>query len=99
MKSKMLFDHVRKCTIAEAEIRRTALRYVARNKELPQKTRMLAQFRLAEMPAKSAESRIVLRCTMTGRARGVIPEYNINRMRFRELALQGMLPGVQKASW
>lgn len=39
------------------------------------------------------------RCEITGRARGVYRKFRISRILLRELALQGMVPGMRKASW
>lgn len=39
------------------------------------------------------------RCQITGRARGVYRKFGISRIVLRELALQGMIPGMRKASW
>ena len=39
------------------------------------------------------------RCRITGRARGVYRKFGISRIVLRELALQGMIPGMRKASW
>ena len=39
------------------------------------------------------------RCQITGRARGYMRDFGVSRIKFRELALEGMLPGVKKASW
>lgn len=99
MKSKLLFDLLKRRMVADAEIKRMALRYITHTESLPSKTRMLAQFKLAEMPAKTAINRIVRRCTITARVRSVLAEFNINRMKFREMALKGQLLGVQKSSW
>jgi len=44
-------------------------------------------------------SRIVRRCELTGRARGVYRKFRISRIVLRELALQGKIPGMRKASW
>ena len=44
-------------------------------------------------------SREQLRCEITGRARGNYRKFRICRHMLRELALQGMVPGVRKASW
>lgn len=40
-----------------------------------------------------------LRCEITGRGRGVYRKFRISRILLRELALQGMIPGMRKASW
>lgn len=99
MKSKLLFDRLKRRTVANAEIKRMALRYITHNETLPLKTRMFAQFKLAEMPASTSLNRMVRRCIITARARAVLAEFNINRMRFRDMALRGQLLGVQKSSW
>lgn len=44
-------------------------------------------------------SRIVRRCEITGRARGVYRKFRVSRIVLRELALQGKVPGMRKASW
>lgn len=76
-----------------------ALRFLTHSPELPAKTRMLAQFRLAELPPVTAETRINRRCTTSGWGRSVISEFNLARNRFRDLALDGKLRGVKKSSW
>lgn len=48
---------------------------------------------------KFAKTRIVNRCKICGRRRGYIRDFAICRICFRELASQGMLPGIKKASW
>ena len=44
-------------------------------------------------------SRKMNRCQITGRARGVYRKFGISQIVLRELALQGMIPGMRKASW
>jgi small subunit ribosomal protein S14 len=44
-------------------------------------------------------TRHVNRCMVTGRARGYMRKFGVSRIVFREMALQGKLPGVRKASW
>jgi small subunit ribosomal protein S14 len=55
-------------------------------------------------PAKSKlrprdKIRIRLRCRLCGRARAVYRKFGICRICFRDMALKGLIPGVQKASW
>jgi len=44
-------------------------------------------------------TRKVNRCAITGRARGYYRKFGISRIMLRELALQGKIPGMRKASW
>ncbi len=45
------------------------------------------------------ETRAFNRCWLTGRRRGYIRYFGLSRIKFRELALKGEIPGVRKASW
>ena len=58
-----------------------------------------AQAKLAKLPRNSSAVRLVNRCTLTGRPRAVIRKFGLSRITFRELALQGKVPGIIKASW
>jgi len=44
-------------------------------------------------------SRIVRRCEITGRSRGVYRKFRVSRIMLRELAHKGLIPGMRKASW
>ncbi|MBM4105872.1 MAG: type Z 30S ribosomal protein S14 [Phycisphaerae bacterium] len=44
-------------------------------------------------------TRTQVRCEITGRKRGVYRKFRVSRIMLRELALQGMVPGMRKASW
>jgi small subunit ribosomal protein S14 len=54
---------------------------------------------LALLPRNSSPVRLRNRCNLTGRSNGYIRKFGISRIKFRELALQGKIPGVKKASW
>ena len=54
---------------------------------------------LALLPRNSSPVRLKNRCKITGRGRGYLRRFGISRIKFRELALQGKIPGVKKASW
>lgn len=99
MKGKMHYDKLRRIVVANAEPTRMALRYITHAEQMPLQTRMLAQFQLGEMPAATSSNRIARRCIVSGRGRSIIAEFNLSRIRFREMALAGQLIGVNKASW
>lgn len=61
--------------------------------------RRTAMFQLAQMPRDGSPVRYTRRCQKTGVSRAVYRKFQLNRIAFREMALQGMLPGVTKASW
>lgn len=54
---------------------------------------------LDELPKNSSSVRLKNRCQMTGRPRGFIRHFGISRVIFRDMALNGKIPGLKKASW
>ncbi|MBP6515835.1 MAG: 30S ribosomal protein S14 [Chitinophagales bacterium] len=54
---------------------------------------------LDKLPKNSSKVRLRNRCALTGRPRGYIRMFGISRITFRDLASQGKIPGVTKASW
>ncbi|WP_300542324.1 30S ribosomal protein S14 [Maricaulis sp.] len=79
--------------------KRAALKAVARNQELPVEERFAAQLKLAQLPRNSAPSRVRNRCEITGRPRAFYRKLRMSRIALRELASQGMIPGMVKSSW
>ena len=54
---------------------------------------------LQKLPRNSSPTRVRIRCSQTGRGRGNYRKYGICRNVFRQLALEGKIPGIRKASW
>lgn len=54
---------------------------------------------LAKLPRNSSPVRYRRLCRLTGRSRAVYRKFGISRIALRELALQGLIPGMKKASW
>jgi small subunit ribosomal protein S14 len=54
---------------------------------------------LQKLPRNSSKVRVRNRCQLTGRPRGYMRQFGICRNQFRDLALDGRIPGVKKASW
>lgn len=54
---------------------------------------------LQKLPRNSSPTRVRNRCNMTGRGRGVYAKFGICRNVFRQLASEGKIPGIRKASW
>ena len=52
-----------------------------------------------KLPRDSHRNRLRLRCSRTGRSRAYYRKFGLSRIKFRELAHDGALPGVRKASW
>ncbi len=87
----------KKSHIARQE-RRIAIvaKYAEKRKELKEKGDYEG---LSKLPRDSSATRLHNRCSMTGRARSYYRKFGVSRLVFRELALQGKIPGVIKSSW
>ena len=88
--------------------RRMVDQYAERRKELKEKAadltkpaeeRFAAHLKLAKLPRNSSKTRIRNRCEITGRSRGYYRKLKLCRNQLRELASQGMIPGMVKSSW
>jgi small subunit ribosomal protein S14 len=87
----------KKCMIArQAKRERLVAKYAAIRKELKAKGDIAG---LQKLPRNANPTRLHNRCSMTGRPRGYIRKFGLSRISFRELALEGKIPGVTKASW
>lgn len=54
---------------------------------------------LDKLPKNSSKVRLRNRCALTGRGRGYVRMFGISRIKFRDLASEGKIPGVTKSSW
>jgi small subunit ribosomal protein S14 len=54
---------------------------------------------LSKLPKNASPVRVINRCAITGRRHGYLRKFNCSRLTFREAALNGLIPGVTKASW
>ena len=55
--------------------------------------------KLQDLPKNSNPIRLHNRCKLTGRPKGYMRQFGISRIQFREMASNGLIPGVKKASW
>ena len=54
---------------------------------------------LSKLPRNASPTRVVNRCSYSGRRHGFLRKFGVSRLTFREAALNGLIPGVTKASW
>lgn len=71
-------------------------RYAAKRKALKEAGDYLG---LDKLPRNASPVRLHNRCKLTGRPKGYMRKFGISRVTFREMASQGKIPGVTKASW
>jgi small subunit ribosomal protein S14 len=74
----------------------TVRKYAAKRTELKAKRDYAG---LAKLPRDASPIRVVNRCAITGRRNGHLRKFGFSRLTFREAALNGLIPGVMKASW
>ncbi len=77
-------------------VRQTVAKYAALRLELKLAGNYAA---LQKLPRDASPTRLRNRCALTGRARGVYAKFKLCRIKFRELALEGKIPGMRKSSW
>ena len=80
----------------ERKRKRMVAKYAARRKALKAAGDYAA---LDKLPKNASPVRLHNRCQITGRPKGYIGEFGVSRIKFRELALNGKIPGITKASW
>ena len=75
---------------------RMVAQYAAKREELKKSGDLTA---LDELPKNSSKVRLKNRCQLTGRPKGYVRYFGISRVALRDMALNGKIPGLKKASW
>lgn len=97
-KSKIAADQRRRRTVARYADRRAELKEQARTAPTLAE-RMEAQAALARLPRNASPVRLRNRDAVDGRPRGYLRKAGVSRIRFRQMAHEGELPGITKSSW
>lgn len=79
--------------------KRQQLKKVVKDEKATPEEKWAAMEALNKLPKNSSPIRLRNRCQLTGRSRGYLGKFKMSRITFRELASQGMIPGVTKSSW
>ena len=98
-KSSVERNKKRRRMAAKYDGRRARLKEIAGDRNLPAEDRFAARLKLAQLPRNSSATRIRNRCDVTGRPRGYYRKLKMSRISLRELASQGLIPGMIKSSW
>lgn len=86
-------------TVASNAGRRERLNAIIHDRSIDVEKRFEATLKLAQLPRNGAKIRLRNRCALTGRPRGYYRKLDLSRIALRELASQGMIPGMTKSSW
>jgi small subunit ribosomal protein S14 len=98
-KSSINKNNRRKKLVVQYAAKRKKLKSIAKDLAKPSEERFAARLKLAQLPRNSAPSRVRNRCELTGRARGYYRKVRLCRNMLRDLASQGLIPGMTKSSW
>jgi len=99
MKVLLTKDKNRRNKYLLLEKKRKILKSIINNLNLPKKVRTSAYRKLIKLPIDSSPVRLDNRCVISNRSKSVYKRFKISRILFREMALNGSLVGVKKASW
>jgi small subunit ribosomal protein S14 len=97
--SKIKKNEQRIALVAKHAVRRRELKAVVKSPSSTEEQRADAYAALRKMPRDASPSRVRNRCAMSGRSRAYLRQFGLSRIAFRDMALQGFIPGVRKASW
>ena len=89
----------RRKMVAQFAAKRKKLKAIAGDLKKPTEERFAARLKLSQLPRNSSATRIRNRCELTGRSRGYYRKLRVCRNMLRELASQGLIPGMVKSSW
>ena len=92
-------EEKRRALVAKFANKREALLKVINDNSLSDAERYEARLKLQSLPRNANPTRLRNRCQLTGRPRGVFRKFGLCRNKIRELAFEGQIPGVIKASW
>jgi small subunit ribosomal protein S14 len=89
----------RQVLVEKYAARRKKLKVMIKDNSISAEDKFEARFKLAELPRNSSRSRLRNRCLLSGRPRGNYRKFKLSRIALRDLASQGLIPGMTKASW
>ncbi|MFM2486653.1 30S ribosomal protein S14 [Celerinatantimonas yamalensis] len=85
--------------VAQHAEKRLALKQVISSVHSSDDERWDAVMKLQDLPRDSSRSRQRNRCNVTGRPHGYLRKFGLSRIKLREAAMRGEVPGLKKASW
>jgi small subunit ribosomal protein S14 len=98
-KSKIMHNINRKNLVNRYSAKRKELLAKVNDSSLSYEERQLYRLKLEKLPKNSNPNRVRNRCNLTGRPRSYYRRFGLSRISLREMASNGLIPGVTKASW
>ncbi len=85
--------------VKKYSLQRADLKKIISDINLTEDERAIARIKLQKLPRDSSSVRLRNRCLLTGRPRGVFSKFGLGRIKLRDIAMSGKIPGIIKASW
>ncbi|MFN8756033.1 MAG: 30S ribosomal protein S14 [Burkholderiales bacterium] len=85
--------------VAKFKAKREALMKIIDDQSVSEEERYQARLQLQALPRNANPTRLRNRCAITGRPRGTFRKFGLGRIKLREIAMRGEVPGLVKASW
>ena len=98
-KSKIARNEQRKVIVERYAAKRPELKKALVSPNVTDEQREAARIGLQKLPSNASPVRVRSRDVIDGRPRGVLTKFGVSRVRFRDMAHRGELPGVTKSSW
>ena len=99
-KKSMIAREVKRIkTVAKFAEKRASLKAIVNDTNASSEERYEASIKLQNLPRNSSPSRVVRRCQVTGRPHAVYRKFGLSRIKLREAAMRGDIPGLVKSSW
>ena len=99
-KKSMIAREVKRIkTVAKFAEKRASLKAIVNDTNASSEERYEASIKLQKLPRNSSPSRGVRRCQITGRPHAVYRKFGLSRIKLREAAMRGDIPGLVKSSW
>ena len=98
-KSKIAQNLHRQKTVEKYAEKRKELKAIIKNPKTSLDEKKFALMEIEKMPRDANPIRIRNRCNLTGRPRGYYRKFGLSRISLREMANNGQIPGISKASW
>lgn len=92
-------EQKRRETVKKFAAKRAELLATISSMKLSDEERAAARLKLQALPRNSSPVRLRNRCALTGRPRGTFRKFGLGRIKVREFAMRGDIPGIVKASW
>lgn len=92
-------DMHRRKAYVKFELKNRLFKSILKNKKINLSNRYVAAFRRSHLPRLSSITKLVNRCTITGRQFSILKKTQLSRFTFRTQSYDGILPGVRRNSW